>query len=59
MVLANAKMDNDLQVVENPYYEQDWTETENDAKPSNQEEENIDPNNVEVIKTTRNVYYEM
>ena len=59
VVDSNPKKEINLQVVENPYYEKEWTETENDDKPSNQDEDNIDVNNAEIIKTTQNVYYEM
>ena len=56
---GKSKKQIDLQVVENPYYEKEWTETENDDKPSNQDEENIDVTNAEIVKTTQNAYYEM
>ena len=53
---GGTKKDSDLDVVENPYY---GGSMEIDTSALNQKEKKPDLNDIEIVQSTRNVYYEM
>ena len=54
IVCVDAEKDIELQINENPYY---GTESEMDIQATDRENRKLHPNDIDIIKTTENVYY--